>query len=197
MLLHAEKERTVSEQYPEPDPRQWRPQSTVLPSQQPWPAPAAGTRFLSAHDAERSRRWRLSIGIASLILAVAAAFYTYLNIASVIRATNAIQAEGGYVPQSAMATAVLIICIYGIVALAYAAVGIWNIVARRSTSSAPVIAGMVLAAVVVILIVLLLVRSATTGGVPQFGGLATNALVIGRSISVLRLKKEPMPYPGY
>jgi hypothetical protein len=151
-------------------------------------------RFLSAHEAERSRRWRLSVGIAGLVLGAGVAFYAYENIASVVRAVNAIEAHGRYVSQAALTNAVLIIAVYVLVALAYFAAGIWNIIGRRGISSGPVIASLALAAVVMILIVLLLVRSAATGGVPQFGGIITNVFIILRSIGILRMKKEPVPY---
>ncbi|KHL01602.1 hypothetical protein [Sinomonas humi] len=133
-------------------------------------------RFVSAHEAEYSRRWRLAIGIAGLVL----------------------EAEGRYVSQSAMTNAVLIIAGYVLVALAYLAVGIWNILARRGVSAGPVSASLVLSAIVIALIVLLLVRSAETGVAPQFGGIITNVLIILRSIRILRMKKEPVPYAtGY
>ncbi len=151
-------------------------------------------RFLSAHEAERSRRWRLFIGIAGLILGGGVAFYAYENIASVIRALNAIEAQGRYVSQGALTNAVLIIAVYVLVALAYLAVGVWNIIARRGMSSGPVIASLVLSSVVMVLVVLLLIRSASTGGVPQFGGVITNVFIILRSIGILRMKKEPVPY---
>ncbi|AMM31544.1 hypothetical protein SA2016_0856 [Sinomonas atrocyanea] len=206
----------MSEQHPQPGPQPWpqQPPASPWPSQptqapplrqappparpQPWPTqfnPAhRGIRFLSAHEAEHSRRWRLSVGIAGLILGVGVAFYAYENIASVVRAVNALEAQGRYVSQPALMNAVLIIAVYVLVALAYLGVGVWNIVARRGISSAPVIASLVLSAIVIVLIVLLLIRSALTGGAPQYGGLITNVFIIVRSIGLLRMKKEPVPY---
>ncbi|MGT2462884.1 hypothetical protein [Sinomonas atrocyanea] len=206
----------MSEQHPQPGPQPWPPQppASPWPAQQdpapalwqappparlqPWPTqfnPAhRGMRLLSAHEAEHSRRWRLSVGIAGLILGAGVAFYAYEDIASVVRAVNAIEAQGRYVSQPALMNAVLIIAVYVLVALAYLGAGVWNIVARRGISSAPVIASLVLSAVVIVLIVLLLIRSALTGGAPQYGGLITNVFIIVRSIGLLRMKKEPVSY---
>lgn len=185
---------------PNPAPVLWQAPPATRP--RPWPTqfnPAhRGMRFVSAHEVEYSRRWRLAIGIAGLVLGAVVAFYAYENIASVIRAVNKVEAEGRYVSQSAMTNAVLIIAGYVLVAVAYLAVGIWNILARRGVSSGPVIASLVLSAIVIALIVLLLVRSAETGGAPHFGGIITNVLIILRSIRILRMKKEPVPYAtGY
>jgi hypothetical protein len=185
----------VNDQH-QPQSQPWPPQSTI-PDAQPWPAPSTGTRFVSPHDAERSRRWRLSVGIASLGLAVFAGFYTVMNIISVVRAADAIAARGGYVSESNMASAIAIIAVYCVAALGYLAIGIWNILARQSTAAAPVIAAMVLAAIVIVLIVFLLIRSATVGSAPHFGGILTNLLVITRSISILRMKKESTAYSVY
>jgi amino acid transporter len=206
----------VSEQHPQPGPQPWPPQPSASPwPSQPDPAPALrqappparpqawptqfnpahrGIRFRSAHEAEHSRRRRLSVGIAGLILGAGVAYYAYENIASVARAVNALEAQGRHVSQPALMNAVLIIAIYVLVALAYLGVGVWNIIARRGISSAPVIASLVLSAVVIVLIVLLLIRSAVTGGAPQYGGLITNVFIIVRSIGLLRMKKEPVPY---
>ena len=148
-------------------------------------------RFVSAHEAEHSRRWRLSVGVAGLILGAGVAFYAYENIASVVRAVNAIEAQGRYVSQPALMNAMLIIAVYVLVALAYLGVGVWNIVGRRGVSSGPVVASLALSAVV---IVLLLIRSAVTGGAPQYGGLITNVFIIVRSIGLLRMKKELVPH---
>ncbi|GAB2707667.1 hypothetical protein ACX801_07930 [Arthrobacter bambusae] len=176
------------------------PEATGVPfRQQPWPpAPAAapaGTEFANPFDAQRSRRQRTSVGVACLILAAAGAFVAYLNIASLIKVVNSVEAEGGYIPESGMTAAVLIIAAYCLVAIAYCTVGIWGIVARRSASSAPVIATIVVSALVFIAVVAMLVQSASSGSTLHFAGLASNAVIIMRSVQVLRLKKAAQYAP--
>ncbi|MGY3567443.1 hypothetical protein [Sinomonas sp. RB5] len=167
------------------------------PHQQPWPAqpaapwPAAGS--LLPQDAEKSRRWRLVLGCSSLFLALASGFYASINIASVIGARRAIEAAGRYVPASAMALAAAIIGVFCLLALAYAGIGAWNIAARRSTAKAPLIAAIVLAGAAFVLIVFYM-ATRSTGGF-QLGGLALNALIVSRAVTILRMKKTPA-YPA-
>lgn len=170
-------------------PRPWPPQSGLGPWQQ-WNAPEgslAAPNRLSPEDTETSRRWRLVLGISSLVLALASGFYAFTNTVAVVSATRAIEAEGGYVPQGAMAMAIAVIVIFGVLALAYAAIGIWNVLAREATSAAPLIAAIVVSGIALILIVLYMISTASIG--LQAVGLALNALIIGRAIRVLRMKK--------
>ncbi|GAB2741685.1 hypothetical protein [Sinomonas soli] len=150
-----------------------------------WPSTAA----LSPEDAEKSRRWRVILGSTALLLALFSGFYAYTNIASVVRATAAVEAAGGFVPQTAMALAVAIIGVFCFLALAYAGVGAWNVAARRSTSKAPLIAAVVLAATACILIVFYMATRGTGGF--QLGGLALNVLILARAATILRMKKSP------
>lgn len=170
-------------------PRPWPPRAGLEPSDHwdPAEAPLPAADGLSAEDAETSRRWRLVLGISSVVLGLASGFYAFTNIVAVVGATRAIEANGGYVPQGAMAMAVAIIAIFGVLALGYAVVGIWNIVVRQGTSAAPLAAAIVIAGIASILIVLYMVSAASIG--LQAVGLALNALIIGRAIRLLRMKK--------
>ncbi|WP_423184503.1 hypothetical protein [Arthrobacter sp. NyZ413] len=147
------------------------------------------TGFANPFDAQRSVRWRVSVGIACLILAATTAFVAYLNIASVIRVVNSVEADGGYIREGGMTAAVLIIAAYCLVAVAYCAVGVWGIVARRSASSVPVIATIVVSGLVFIAVVAMLAESASAGSTLHFAGIASNVVIIMRSIQVLRSKK--------
>jgi len=166
------------------------------PYQSPWPpqpsAPWPPDGMLSPQDAEKSRRWRVVLGCSSLFLALFSGFYAYMNISSVARATKAVAAAGGYVPQSATALALAIIGIFCVLALAYAGIGTWNIAARGSTAKSPLIAAIVLAAAAFVLIVVYM-ATRSTGGF-QVGGLGLNALIVSRRAIVLLMKKLPA-YP--
>jgi hypothetical protein len=172
-------------------------QDQPSPYQSPWPpqpsAPWPPDGMLSPQDAEKSRRWRVVLGCSSLFLALFSGFYAYMNIASVSRATKAVAAAGGYVPQSATALAVGIIGILCVLALAYAGIGTWNIAARGSTAKSPLIAAIVLAAAAFVLIVVYMATKSTGGY--QMGGLGLNALIVSRAAIVLRMKKTPA-YPA-
>jgi hypothetical protein len=162
--------------------------------QQPWlsePGPGAGG--LSLLDAEKSQRWRLVLGCSSLLLGLLSGFYAYTTISSIIRATNTVAASGGYIPASAMSLPIAISAIFCVLALAYVGVGTWNIVARRSTAKAPLIAAIILAAAALILIIVVMTTK-STGGV-EISGLGLNALIISRCATVLRMKKAPA-YPA-
>jgi magnesium-transporting ATPase (P-type) len=165
--------------------------------QQPWPAlssePPRAAGMLSPQDAEKSTRWRLVLGCSALFLALFSGFYAYMNIASLFRATNAVSAAGGYVPQSALTAAVAIIAVFCVLVIAYAGIGAWNIVARGSTAKSPLIAAIILAAVAVVLIFVYMANTSTGGF--QVGGLGLNALIVSRAAIVLRMKKIPA-YPA-
>jgi hypothetical protein len=164
--------------------------------QQPWTAqlsgPSRAAGLLSPQDAEKSRRWRLVLGCTALFLALFSGFYAYVNIAAVIRATNAVGASGGYISESAMALAVAIIGVLCVLAIAYAGIGAWNIAARRSTAKSPLIAAIILAATAFVLIVVYMATKSTGGF--QISGLGLNALIFSRAAIVLRMKKAPV-YP--
>lgn len=165
--------------------------------QQPWTAQPSGpwraAAMLSPQDAEKSRRWRLVLGCTSLFLALFSGFYAYRNVASVIDATNAVGASGGYISESAMALAVAIIGVFFVFAVAYAGIGTWNIAARRSTAKSPLIAAIILAAAAFVLIVVYMATKSTGGF--QISGLGLNALIFFRAAIVLRMKKAPV-YPA-
>ena len=175
---------------------QWPSSTQQWPSQQPgprpsgqaasWLPPAPGT--LSAQDAEKSRKWRTLIGISSILLAAFAAFFAVME---VLLLNGAAKEYAGYdgVPQALTAVAVLTSAAYGLGALAYLGVGIWNLVLRRTISPAPLIGAIVLAGIAVLLIAISLAQSTADGRAPQFGGLVLNTLVISRAIIILRLKK--------
>ncbi|MEA5457001.1 hypothetical protein SPF06_19940 [Sinomonas sp. JGH33] len=159
---------------------------------QPLPA-SGGIRFVGADDAEYARRWRLSVGTASLVLGVAAPFYGWQT-AAALRAANSISAAGRHVSQTVMTTESLVVALFGAAAVAYAAVGIWNIVARRGLASGPLIGAMMLAMpatvpIVILLILALMVHSHSAVSL-LYGAFAANVVMISRSISVLRLKRE-------
>jgi magnesium-transporting ATPase (P-type) len=143
--------------------------------------------FASPEDAEKSRQRRLVLGISSLVLALASGFYGTTNIIAVVNATNAIEAAGGQVPQSAMSLAVTVIAVFCAVALAYLAVGVWNLIARSTSRSAPVIAVMTLALVVVVLTVVFMAATAAASLI-QIVSLGLNALIIIRTAAILRKK---------
>ncbi|WP_138444628.1 hypothetical protein [Sinomonas susongensis] len=173
-------------------PRPWPPESGLGRSPQRSPLrngddQLAAPTGLSPEDAEASRRWRVVVGISSLVLALACGFYAFTNTIAVVSATRAIEAAGGSVPQSAMAMAVAIIVVFGLLALGYAVIGIWNIVARTATSAAPLVAAIVLAGISLVLTVLYMLSTGSIG--LQAVGLALNALVIVRAVRLLRMKK--------
>ncbi|KHL04519.1 hypothetical protein [Sinomonas humi] len=175
----------------QPGPRPWPPQPGAGSSPE---SAGTGSSFaapprLSPEDAETSRRWRLVLGITSLVLALACGFYAFTNTVAVVSATRAIEANGGFVPQSAMAMAVAIIVTFGVLALGYAGIGIWNIVARGSESVSPLIAALVVSGIAVVLTVLYMISTASIG--LQAVGLALNALIIARAVGLLRMKKAP------
>lgn len=165
--------------------------------QQPWPAQPSGPQrpvgMLSPQDAQKSQRWRLILGCTSLALALFTGFYAFTNIASVIRAKNAVEASGGYVPESAMTIAFAIIGVFCFLAIAYTGIGAWNIAARRSTAKSPLIAAIILAATAFILIVVNMTTKSTGG--TQISGLGLNALILSRALIVLRLKNTTA-YPA-
>ena len=157
--------------------------------QQPWlSGPGPEVEILSPADDEKSQRGRLILGCSSLFLALFSGFYAYMDISTVIRAMNTAATTGGYIPADAMNHAIAIIAVLCVLALAYIGVGIWNIVARRSTAKSPLIAAIVLAAAALILIVVYMATKSTGF---QIGGLGLNALIISRAAIVLRLKKVP------
>lgn len=168
------------------------------PYQQPWPAqhpgPLSPAGLLSPRDAQKSQRWRLILGCTSLVLTLFSGFYAYTNIASVIRAKNAIEASGGFVSESAMALAVAIIGIFCVLAIAYTGIGAWNIAARHSTAKPPLIAAIILAAAACVLIVVYI--AAKPAGGFQIGGLSLNALIVARAAIVLRLKPTAAHTPA-
>jgi len=169
--------------------QQWpSPQPGPRPSGQAasWLPPAPGT--LSAQDAEKSRKSRTLIGISSILLAAFAAFFAVMEVLLLNGAAKEYAGYGG-VPQELTDVAILSSAAYGLGALAYLGVGIWNLALRRTISSAPLIGAIVLAGIAVLLIAISLAESTADGRTPQFGGLALNALVISRAIIVLRLKK--------
>ncbi|MEA5457056.1 hypothetical protein SPF06_20215 [Sinomonas sp. JGH33] len=162
-----------------------------------WPGSASapgqtdvpGVPALSPADAVRSTRWRLTLGISTLVLACFSAYYSYTNTSALVRATGAIEAAGGHVPPSAMALAVAIVAIFCVLTAAYAGIGVWNIIARHSTAKAPLIAAVVLSSIAIVLIVLNMTRSSVAP--THLGALALNALIIARAAIVLRMKKVP------
>ena len=164
--------------------------SPARPAASGWPAATqAGPAALSPKDAAKSKRWRVILGCTAIFLALISGFYGYLNWAAIVRATSAIRAAGGFVPDGAMAGAVAIVTVFCVLAVCYAGVGIWNLVARNSTSKAPLVAAVVLAAVALVLIVLYTVSRPS--GVTQIGALGLNALIIVRAAVVLRMKTGP------
>lgn len=180
----------------QPSPRPWPPQPGPESSPQlskPDSTLAAPPQ-LSPEDAEKSRRWRLTLGISSLVLALASGFYAFTNIVAVVSATRAIEADGGFVPQSAMAMAVAIIVTFGVLALGYAVIGIWNVVARGTISAAPLIAAIVVSGIAFVLTVLYMISTGSIG--LQAVGLALNALIIGRAALLLRRRRRELSPRG-
>ncbi|MCH6471492.1 DUF6264 family protein [Sinomonas terrae] len=188
----------------QPSPRPWPPQpgpesspQLSKPAQskpaQSKPAQLKPAQF-SPEDAEKSRRWRLTLGISSLVLALASGFYAFTNIVAVVSATRAIEADGGSVPQSAMAMAIAIIVTFGVLALGYAVIGIWNVVARGTTSAAPLIAAIVVSGIAFVLTVLYMISTGSIG--LQAVGLALNALIIGRAALLLRRRRRELSPRG-
>ena len=190
VLLRTRQEHTLSQESPGPQ----QPAAT-WPTAPSWTGPAS-TRpaALSPRDAARSRRWRIILGCSALVLALFSGFYGYLNWTSVARTTRAIQAAGGFVPESAMAAAIAIVAAFCVLAVCYAGVGVWNLAARNSTAKAPLIAAIVLAAVAIVLVVLYTVSRPT--GVTQIGGFALNVLIMVRSAVILRMKTGPAASAG-
>lgn len=161
---------------------------------QPWLSePSPVVRILSPADDAKSQRWRLILGCSSVVLGLLSGFYAYTDISVVIRAMNMAATTGGYIPGSAMSHVIGIIAVFCVLALAYVGVGIWNIVARRSTAKSPLIAAIVLAAAALILIVLYM-STKSPGGV-EYSALGLNALIISRCVIVMRMKKVPA-YPA-
>ena len=148
--------------------------------------------FTSLEDAEKSRRQRLVLGISSLVLALASGFYGITNIIAVVSATKAIEAAGGQVPPSAMSLAVTVISVFCAVALAYLAVGIWNLIARNTGRSAPLIAALALSSVVVVLTVIFMAATAAASPI-QIVSLGLNVLIIIRTAALLRRKRAAVP----
>lgn len=162
--------------------------------QQQWlQQPRPVVEILSPVDDAKSQRWRLILGCSSVVLGLLSGFYAYTDISVVIRAMNTAAATGGYIPVSAMSQVIAIIAVFSVLALAYVGVGIWNIVARRSTAKSPLIAAIVLAAAALILIVVYM-STKSPGGV-EYSALGLNALIISRCVIVMRMKKVPA-YPA-
>jgi hypothetical protein len=82
---------------------------------------------------------------------------------------------------------VTVIAVFCAVALAYLAVGVWNLIARSTSRSAPVIAVMTLALVVVVLTVVFMAATAAASLI-QIVSLGLNALIIIRTAAILRKK---------
>lgn len=160
----------------------------LSPHQQPWLSePGPGVGILSPLDDEKSRRWRLVLGCSSVFLGLMSGFYAYTNISALIRVVDTVTRSGGYIPGDAMSRAVAIIAVFCVLSLAYVGVGIWNIIARLSTSRAPLIAAIVLTAAASILIVLYMMTKSPSG--VEISALGLNALVISRCVTVMRMKK--------
>lgn len=157
--------------------------------QQPWLSePDPKVEILSPADDEKSQRWRLILGCSSLFLALFSGFYAYMDISTVIRATNTAATTGGYIPAAAMSRAIAIIAVLCVLAVAYIGVGTWNIIARLSTAKSPLITAISLAAAALILTVTYMTTKSTGF---QVTGVGLNALIISRAAIVLRMKKVP------
>ena len=143
------------------------------------------------HEAQKSRRWRVAVGIASLIYALVAGFYATTNTVAVVRATNAIDAAGGHVPAGAMALAVTIIVIFCLVALAGLGVGIWNLAARATASAGPLIAAIAFASALTVLVAVFILRSPSATNPVQVVAVAVNVLLVVRTVAMLRRERVP------
>lgn len=158
----------------------------------PQPYPYDPPLRLSPEDARRSSRYRLTFGISSIVLALFVGYFTYASITGVMRALSAIHDRGGIPQPTSMLAAYGIVAAYGMVALAYAGVGIWNITMRDSFAKAPVIAAIVVAAIGLIGSFVLMAEAGAAGKAPHLFGIAGNVLIAGRAIAVLRIRAVPV-----
>lgn len=162
--------------------------------QQQWLSePGPEVEILSPVDDAKSQRWRLVLGCSSVFLGLMSGFYAYTNISGLIRVMDTVARSGGYIPGAAMSRAIAIIAVFCVLALAYVGAGIWNIVARNSTSKPPLIAAIGLTVAASVLIVLYMTTK-SPGGI-EYSALGLNALIISRCVIVMRMKKVPA-YPA-
>ncbi|GEB64217.1 hypothetical protein SAT01_16650 [Sinomonas atrocyanea] len=142
--------------------------------------------FVDPRFTERLRRGRTWVGVLSLVVGAFALIGT--------AATAVLASLRPGLITSGLVGAVLVA--FGLMeGLAYLGVGIWVLVTRRGTTSAPIITAVVLSSIGVALGLFDVLTEALSGRSLQVWALVVVAILLGRSIRVLRMKPSPAQFP--
>ncbi|MDQ4504275.1 hypothetical protein [Sinomonas sp. ASV322] len=164
-----------------------QPQGTTPPPAAPWPPSTVPlTLALSEPDAKRSRRWRTVIGVALILSGAAAGGLAALQLLNV-------GGLGDDDPLVAMADAGYDI-VLGVVLIGF---GVWNLVARRTLQSGPLIAAAIVSGIQIVVGAFNLIDLAVSSGrFPPLGGIILQIVILRQAITLLRLKRRAITVPA-